>query len=325
MKKKNLSNFISTNVRFKHVLARLLGMGINIMGTLVPPLGARWAAQLFTTPRRFPLRKFEKDLKAKSERSWVYQGKNRLAVYSWGKGPVILLVHGWNGRGTQFSDFIPSLLESGYRVVTFDAVGHGDSDGNRASLFDFADGIQRVVEATGEVHGIITHSMGGPATTLALTSGINANRLTYLAPPNHLATMLKTFLVPLGISEQVGKGMVRRLETRYGRRWQDIAEERLASRLDLPLLVVHDQGDQQISWQDGKSLANQWQGAQLWITQGLGHNRILHDPEVIQGVMKFIVHKPLTKGVHHENLSSPYVGTLPESIIPPLTLGSAQF
>ena len=41
-------------------------------------------------------------------------------MYSWGSGPTVLLVHGWEGRGSQLSAFAPALVKAGFRVVAVD-------------------------------------------------------------------------------------------------------------------------------------------------------------------------------------------------------------
>ena len=48
--------------------------------------------------------------------------------------------------------------------------------------------------------------------------------------------------------------------------------------LTAPVLVVHDRGDAEIPWQHGAAIARAWRGAEMLITEGLGHRRILRDP-----------------------------------------------
>jgi pimeloyl-ACP methyl ester carboxylesterase len=55
-----------------------------------------------------------------------------------------------------------------------------------------------------------------------------------------------------------------------------------------PLLVIHDREDKQIPFGMGKAIAAAWQGAELLSTRGLGHNRILRDPEVVRSAIDFI-------------------------------------
>ena len=55
-----------------------------------------------------------------------------------------------------------------------------------------------------------------------------------------------------------------------------------------PLLVVHDKDDRETAWQDGADIAAKWPNATLRTTTGLGHNRILRDPAVVESVVSFL-------------------------------------
>jgi pimeloyl-ACP methyl ester carboxylesterase len=56
----------------------------------------------------------------------------------------------------------------------------------------------------------------------------------------------------------------------------------------IPTLVVHDVGDRQTAYADARALAETLPDARLVTTEGLGHRRILRDPEVIAAVTAFI-------------------------------------
>lgn len=45
-----------------------------------------------------------------------------------GKGPVVLLTHGFCASSIMWRDNVPALVEAGYRVITWDMRGHGQSD-----------------------------------------------------------------------------------------------------------------------------------------------------------------------------------------------------
>ena len=106
-----------------------------------------------------------------------------MKVWSWGEGPTVLLVHGWNGRATQLGAFVEPLLARGYRVVAFDAIGHGESAGKQSSLPEFANCIRQIADELGGVYAIVAHSLGGAATTFALAYGLRAERLVYVSHP----------------------------------------------------------------------------------------------------------------------------------------------
>lgn len=73
----------------------------------------------------------------------ILVGENMLKTYEWGEGEkTILLVHGWQSRGTALRSFVPKLKEAGFRVVAFDAAAHGDSSGKRVDLLDYGGAIK---------------------------------------------------------------------------------------------------------------------------------------------------------------------------------------
>ena len=55
-----------------------------------------------------------------------------------------------------------------------------------------------------------------------------------------------------------------------------------------PLLVVHDHRDGVIPFSQGRAIAAAWQGAELLSTTGLGHHRILRDPQVVRSAVDFL-------------------------------------
>ncbi len=47
---------------------------------------------------------------------------------SGGDGRPVVLVHGWPLSGASWSAQVPALTDAGYRVVTYDRRGFGESD-----------------------------------------------------------------------------------------------------------------------------------------------------------------------------------------------------
>ena len=124
---------------------------------------ARGALHLFVRPRRHPVPAREREVLARGERSDVRVGERRIAAWTWqpSGGPTrgtAYLVHGWEGRGGQLSAFADPLVAEGFRVVAFDHVGHGESDGVRCSLPTLRDTLAAVVavvvDPAGQVRGL---------------------------------------------------------------------------------------------------------------------------------------------------------------------------
>jgi pimeloyl-ACP methyl ester carboxylesterase len=86
----------------------------------------------------------------------------------------------------------------------------------------------------------------------------------------------------------VEEAMRRRIERRVGRPWSDFDVAARATALRAPLLVVHDRGDAEVPWQHGLVIARAWKGAELLLTDGLGHRRILRDPDVVAAAVAFL-------------------------------------
>jgi pimeloyl-ACP methyl ester carboxylesterase len=58
--------------------------------------------------------------------------------------------------------------------------------------------------------------------------------------------------------------------------------------MDVPLLVVHDEGDREVPYSEGRRLAECWPDARLMTTNGLGHHRMLRDSEVVTATVEFV-------------------------------------
>ena len=274
----------STNVRLSARAPLVLRASFANASRLAPGLTSAVAAHMFRSTRRSAPKPGERD---------VLQGAtcSRLAgmqLWSWGEGPTVLLVHGWNGRATQLGGFVKPLVERGYRVVAFDSLGHGDSDGNASSLPELANCIRQVVDELGGVYGIVAHSLGGAATTFALAYGMQAERLVFVSPPADPREFLKIFGSALGINDEVRARVKRRVERRLGVPMEEMQVLALAPSMRLPLLVIHDEQDKEVPVDVGRSIAAAWPGAELIVTEGLGHQRILRDEEVENSAVSFI-------------------------------------
>jgi pimeloyl-ACP methyl ester carboxylesterase len=55
-----------------------------------------------------------------------------------------------------------------------------------------------------------------------------------------------------------------------------------------PTLIVHDRDDASTPVADGAAIAAAWTGSRLSVTSGLGHRRLLRDPDVVAEVVEFV-------------------------------------
>ncbi len=258
-------------------------------------LGSRLAERLFTSPRRYPRPERERAILASGHRFSVEVllrsprsegARTQLAAWRWGVGPTVLLVHGWEGRGSQLGALVEPLVAAGLSVVTFDAPGHGDSPGSRLYLTDHADAIIDVAAAVGPVHAIIAHSFGAAATLLAhARGGVDAIRNVMLAPNVLIEDSVKRFARLVAIDDPERDSLAHNLAVHTGLDIQALRIDRLVGARDSAMLVIHDLEDREVPVIHGERLAALWPNARFVETDGLGHRRILRDPEVIAQIV----------------------------------------
>jgi len=267
---------------------RLTRAAFGVVQRASPGLAALWAERLFCSPPRRQISERMAGWLAQARRFDVTVGARRVAAWSWGeRGPGVLLVHGWGSRGARFVDLGGALLSSGYRVVTFDAPGHGESSGRLSSGPEFARAAGTVASAVGGVSAVVGHSLGGFAAALAIRVGLRVRRAVFIAPSANVNTYSARFASLLGVRDPVMASMRARLERRLGFDWRLMDVPRFAAEMTVPLLVVHDRDDQEVPWDDGAVIARAWPDAELVTTTGLGHHRILSDPDVVSRVVAF--------------------------------------
>ena len=246
------------------------------------------ARQLLTPPsHRFP----DAELRLMEEASLlpVPMRTGRLVGWRWGRArdPVVVLVHGWGGRGTQLKAFIAPLLARGLSVVTYDAPGHGMTGGTESSLPHFLRALEAVLDHLGPVHALIGHSMGGAAAAMIMSRRAGSvGRGVLIAPPASLAESTHRIADALGWTPALAAAVQRRIEYRFGLAWSEFEAERSGGRQEL--LVIHDAKDREVPIADGLRHVRAWPRARLLQTTGLGHRRLLADPTVIAATVDFL-------------------------------------
>jgi len=254
-----------------------------------PGFGAALAERLFFTPPRTTLTPPIRDVLATGLPFRVCVDDARVAAWAWGHGPAVALVHGWGGRGGRLAAaFVAPLVARGFSVITFDAPGHGASDGKLSSMPQVARALLAVADAAGSLYGLVAHSMGGSASALAMAEGLQVERAVFIGPAADPARYAEDFAKLLGIGPVAMAAMRRRSEARLRFRWSDLNVPRLAATLDTPLLVLHDRDDPTVPWEEGAAIAGSWLGAELVTTTGLGHRDIVKDPAVVARAVDFL-------------------------------------
>lgn len=267
---------------------RALRLAFRATDAVSPDLARRWAQRLFTTPPRHAASPTEQTMVRRGRAFSFKSGGLSLRAWCWGEGPAVLLAHGWGGRGGQLHAFIEPLLDEGYSVLTFDAPGHGRSEGRTASVPLFARAMMDLAELRGPFHAVIGHSFGGATAAYALSHGLSATRAVLIAAPESPEGFYRELLTALGFPAARQEICLRAMERDYDLRLADIHGPSRAAEIRVPGLVIHDATDREVPLAHGEAYAAAWPGARLVRTEGLGHRRILCDPEVIATTTAFL-------------------------------------
>src|SRR5215218_9228016 len=131
---------------------------------------------------------------------------------------------------------------------------------------------------------------GAMATMLALRfEPLSAERLVFLAPMPDVPGYLNKLCSAVGLGPRARRRLDALIEERVGMAIDDF---RLVQMIEFTapaqLLVVHDRDDRQTPYETAVSLVHGWPGATLLTTEGLGHRRVLEDPDVVAAITRFV-------------------------------------
>lgn len=253
---------------------------------------AHFAGRLLMTPPETTKTESSLSFLKRGNKLSIPLDEKEISAWSFGDGPLILLVHGWGGHGAQLKSFVDPLVQSGHRVVLFDAYGHGESGGEVSSVVHIARSIKAVLaNYEDRPKAVIAHSMGTSALLLHLS--IYKTEIDFLAlisaPFEGPLLHSKKFAEKIKISEEVRSLMQGQLEWELDHPWSELEIPAL-----LPLhqaskiVLIHDEKDKAVPVSSLEQIHRVLPDANILRTTGLGHLRILEDSEVVEYVMKHL-------------------------------------
>lgn len=261
----------------------------QVLQSIRPKLASLMAYHFWFHPGRKSIRKipaytpegyqaFQFKLNGKTIRYW-----------SAGSGPLVLLVHGWATCGNQMAKPAQSLIDSGYRVIWFDAPAHGQSTGWQTSLFEVSQAISDIQQREGEFEAVLAHSFGVPCSLYAMHNGLKTKKLIAIASPATAVGLIEKFCKILKANKQTHRYLSQRIDQFLGDMTiSEIAAENMAQGIDQSCLVIHDKHDRMVRISEGRAVQKNLKHSTFMQTERLGHNRILNDPQVISSCVDFI-------------------------------------
>lgn len=272
-------------------IPRPILLASKLISFISPKLTLLFVSKLFTTPikHKVPKREFEMDQKSNQKMLAIPAINKVVNVYQYGHSEKkILLVHGWSGRGTQLVKIADAFVKSGYSTVSFDAPAHGKSPGNQTIMTEFIATILEIDKQYGPFESAVGHSLGGMSVLNALKDGLKLDTAVIIGSGDIVQDIIDDFISKLELKSSYATSLRLHFEKKYGGKMNDYSAYQAAKEITIPILVIHDNDDPEVSVKAGVHIHKHLKNGELMLTKNLGHRKVLGDSEVVKKTVQFI-------------------------------------
>lgn len=295
------------------VIRSMFGVGERV----APAITGRAAFELFCrTPNVKRLTAGEQravtnavDFMAEARHHRLKMGSGCVAVHEFRPEPgraragTILVIHGWRSRTEYMRALIEGFRNAGYKVVSLDLPGHGQSAGRRLTMVSAVEAASQAAQWFGPFEAVVGHSFGGAVAVNAAVGSIAGlpklvtKRLVLVAAPSSLPLVFDGFSRMLNVGPRSRTVMDGRVERIAGRPLSDFVGDRQLAATRVPTLVIHAPDDREVSAEQARLYAAAGPHVELYWANGLGHRRILSAPTVVERAVGFVA--PVAKKSLH--------------------------
>ncbi|TIN07564.1 alpha/beta fold hydrolase [Mesorhizobium sp.] len=207
---------------------------------------------------------------------------------------TVLVIHGWRSRTEYMRTLIEAYRDAGYKVVSLDLPGHGQSQGRRLTLVSAVEAARLTGEWFGPFVAVVGHSFGGAVAANAVAGSVKAipplpaGRLVLIAAPSSLPAIFNDFSRMLSVGPRSQAAMADRVERIAGRPLHEFTGDRQLAGAPVPTLVIHAPDDREVSADHARLYAGAGDHVRLYWADGLGHRRILADKSVVERAVGFV-------------------------------------
>lgn len=253
---------------------------------VAPDRAGRFMREKGFAVKPYPLSAAQRTLQQQAHSFDLELNHNKIKVFEWGSGPVVLLVHGWAGRALQLDALINALLNDGYKVAAFDQKGHGESSSRFSSYPEMVLSTNLVTAHYGEsLHGVVAHSIGANSMLKVSENFAHTLRIAAFSPVGDFMVMLEKMRMRIGIDEKLFMHVIRQIEIENNLRVSDLNKLDYNKIARHQVLLVHDRLDRINKVSVSQSIHQSLPGSSLMQTEMLGHSRILGNQQVVERVV----------------------------------------
>jgi pimeloyl-ACP methyl ester carboxylesterase len=202
-----------------------------------------------------------------------------------GSGPLALALHGWGGRPAQMEPVASRLADEGFRVVVPRLPGH--AGGETTDIKQAAGVVRSVVADLGMPELVVGHSFAAMVMRLAFPDQAPP-RMVLFAPALDVHDALDVFGDRLNLMPWARRGVRQRLEAWDLSLWPTVSNLLPDQFPGADMLLVHDPEDPDAPFGRSAELAAIRPGTSLRVVTGVGHSKILSDPDVLGQVAAWV-------------------------------------
>ena len=280
----------------ERIYLQYLRTKFKTISKFAPATAGRMAFDLFCTPYpKYKKRKAPAIFNHANKKSVLMTDKTTIHGFEWlplrPNGQTVLIAHGYGSFAYKFEQYISPLTNMGYRVLAFDAPGHGQSEGKHINVVVYQEAIQQIMQQCSPVTHFIGHSLG--ALTLALIAEqidqAEKRKFVLIAPATKTTTTFANFFKMMHFDEITKTAFVQEVAKRTSHSIEYFAADRALSSYSNKVLWVHDESDLVCPYLDLKDFQKKApSNIEFLITNGLGHNKVYKTTEVITHIMAFL-------------------------------------
>jgi len=211
-------------------------------------------------------------------------------TFHWpGEKGKILIIHGWEGRATNFESIIKELVKEGFDVSIFDAPSHGTSAKSNTTMKDFGEFVQHLLKTTNFDY-IITHSFGAVPCSFTLSeSQINLKKIVFIAPPDHFTDWINDVSRLIGINQKIIDITLEKFKKDYNMNPYEMSVSKFIKKVkNISGLIIHGEKDKITPLERAINVNKNWQGSNLEIIPDIGHFKILDSKKTISEILKYL-------------------------------------
>jgi pimeloyl-ACP methyl ester carboxylesterase len=280
----------------ERIYLQYLRTKFKTISKLAPATAGRMAFELFCTPYpKYKKRKAPAIFHHATKRTVVLTDQTKIHGFEWlpnkPNDETVLIAHGYASYAYKFEHYITPLLKMGYRVLTFDAPAHGQSEGKHIHVVVYQEAIQKIMEQAGPIHHFIGHSLG--ALTLSMIAEnidhAEARKFVLIAPATKTTTTFANFFKMMHLNEVTKAAFLQDVSNRTSHSVEYFAADRALANYKGPMLWVHDEKDVVCPYEDILNFKEKApSNIKFLITNGLGHNKVYKTAEVMDQIMAFL-------------------------------------